>query len=488
MSRSFAAALTFALTLPGLACANDLLDYYHIAQQQDQTLKAALYARDAAIEARPQALSYLLPQLTAAGTYERDREHALASSSFNSLGGTGTGTTAGTAGGTTTGTGTVIAAGGSGVSYYNTKGYSLTLTQALFNWSAFQTLSQASKQVAEAEATYRSAEQSLLYRLADAYFTVLYAQDTLQADIDARNSYQKQFLQAQKQFEVGLAAITDVRNAQASLDTASATVIADQRALDSAKRSLGQIIGKPVQQIDGLKNDIPLAAPEPLAEDQWVSAALQDNPDLMTAFDTAEAARKSIEVYRGSYLPTLSLQGSVGRQISSYELETDNIDDAIGVQLNWNIFQGGLVASQVRQAKATYKQTQAQYESERRVVDQGARDAYEQVISGIASVKADKQAVISNQTSLEASQVGLRVGTRTEVDVLTAQQALATAQRTYYLARYDYLRGVLSLKQEAGRLTENDLAGVDDLLQSTPSPPPQIAPVTTPAAQQTPAP
>ncbi len=480
MSRSFAAALGFAITFPGLACANDLLDDYHIAQQQDQTLQAALYARDAAIEARPQALSYLLPQLTAAGTYERDREHALASSSFSSIGGTGTGTTAG---GTTTGTGTIVAAGGSGVSYYNTKGYSLTLTQALFNWSAFQTLSQASKQVAEAEATYRSAEQSLLYRVADAYFTVLYAQDTLQADIDARNSYQKQFLQAQKQFEVGLAAITDVRNAQASLDTAAATVIADQRALDSAKRSLGQIIGRPVQQIDGLKNDIPLAAPEPLAEDQWVSAALQDNPDLMTAFDTAEAARKSIEVYRGGYLPTLSLQGSVGRQISSYELETDNIDDAIGVQLNWNIFQGGLVASQVRQAKATYKQTQAQYESERRVVDQGARDAYEQVISGIASVKADKQAVISNQTSLEASQVGLRVGTRTEVDVLTAQQALATAQRTYYEARYDYLRGVLSLKQEAGRLTENDLAGVDDLLQSTPSPAPQIAPAGTPAAQ-----
>ena len=255
---------------------------------------------------------------------------------------------------------------------------------------------------------------------------------------------------------------------------------ADQRALDSAKRSLGQIVGKPVPLIAGLQDDIPLAAPDPLSEDQWVSAALQDNPDLMTSFQTAEAARKNIEVYRGQYLPTLSLQGSVGRRISDYAIESDTIDDAIGLQLNWNIFQGGLVASQIRQARATYLQSQAQYQGERRVVDQGARDAYEQVISGIASVKANKQAVISNQTSLEASQVGLRVGTRTEVDVLTARQALATAQRTYYQARYDYLRGVLSLKQQAGRLIENDLAAIDQLLQAVAQPAPSIEPVAQP--------
>ncbi|MDB5985293.1 MAG: hypothetical protein JWR16_346 [Nevskia sp.] len=474
MSRSYVAALLgVALTLPGLASANDLLDYYRVAQQQDMTLQAALYQRDAAIEAKPQALSYLMPQLTASGTYERDREHDLTGSSLSSIGGSTGGTTAGTTGGT------VIV--NSNTSYFTTKSYALTLSQALFDWSAFQTVAQASRQVAQAEATYRSAEQALLFRVADAYFNVLFAQDTLQADLDARNSFQQQFQQAQKKFEVGLAAITDVRNAQASLDTASATVIADQRALDSAKRSLGQIVGKPVVQIAGLQDDIPLAAPDPLSEDQWVSAALQDNPDLMTSYETAEAARKNIDVFRGQYLPTLSLQGSVGRKISDFAIESDTIDDAIGLQLNWNIFQGGLVASQVRQAKATYLQTQAQYQGERRVVDQGARDAYEQVISGIASVKANKQAVISNQTSLEASKVGLRVGTRTEVDVLTAQQALATAQRLYYQARYDYLRGVLSLKQQAGRLIENDLAGLDQLLQAVALPSPQITPLATPA-------
>lgn len=478
MSRTSVLLVGAALCLPGALPASDLLDYYRIAEQQDQTLQAARFQRDAAIEAAPQARSYLLPQLSASGTYERDREHALTGRSLNTLGGGAGGTAGGTTGGTAGGgTGDLLLGGNNEPIYFTRKGYALNLSQALFDWPAFQSLAQANSQVAQAEATYRSAEQALLFRVADAYFNVLFAQDSLQADLDAQAAFQQQLQQAQKKFEVGLAAITDVRNAQASYDTSSATVIADRRALDSNRRSLGQIIGKPVTQIAGLRDEIPLVTPTPLSEDQWVAAALKDNPDLMTAYQASEASRRNVEVFRGQYFPTLSLQGSVGRQLSNSTFPQDTISDAIGLQLNWNIFQGGLVASQVRQAKATHEQSLSQYESQRRVVDQGARDAYEQVISGIASVQANKQAVLSNQTSLQASQVGLRVGTRTEVDVLTAQQALAAAQRSYYQSRYDYLRGVLSLKQQAGRLGENDLADVDQLLLApapapTGSPPP----------------
>ena len=94
--------------------------------------------------------------------------------------------------------------------------------------------------MAQAEATYQAAEQSLIYRVADAYFTALNARDTLKADLDAQSAYKRQYDEATKKFEVGLVAITDLRNAQASYDSAEATVIADRRALDSASRSLGQ--------------------------------------------------------------------------------------------------------------------------------------------------------------------------------------------------------------------------------------------------------
>ncbi len=430
--------ISLMLAAPMAASANDLLDTYHLAQSQDQTLLAAEYQRDASIEAHPQAMALLLPQLSATATGERARSHDL--------------------------TGSQNPDGKPGTFYDSQDSYSLNLTQTIFDWTQFQTLAQSDKQVAQAQAAYRYAEQGLIFRTADAYFTVLNAQDTLKADVDAQTAFKQQLEQAQKKFEVGLAAITDVRNAQASYDTSRALVIADQRALDSAKRSLGQLVGRPVTTTTVLQDEIPLVAPNPATEEEWVKSALQDNPNLMSYFFAQEAAQKAIGALKGKYLPTLSALGSVGRQKTDATLGTDEVNDSIGLQLNLSLFQGGLVHSEIKQAEANWHQAQAQYEGQRRSVDQAARDAYEGVISGIASVQANKQAVLSNQTSLEASQVGLKVGTRTEVDVLTAQQALAAAQRSYYQSRYDYLRSVLSLKEQAGRLTEADLVDIDNLL------------------------
>jgi outer membrane protein len=469
MRRFIVGALSFSV--PAMAGANGLLDAYHLAQQQDQTFQAALHQRDASIEARPQAWSALLPQLTGQASWERQREHALVESS-SSFSGSSSGGVSGSG-----------ASAASQTAWFSTKGYSLNLSQTIFDWSQFQTVAQADKTVAEAAATFRSAEQQLITRTAAAYFAVLSAQDTLRADLDAQASFQQQLEQAQKKFDVGLAAITDVRNAQASYDTATALVIADRTAMDNAKRALSTIVGQPVDAIADLQNDIPLVAPNPAAAADWSKAAATDNPDLMSAYYASEAAHKQIAIYQGQYLPTLSAVGSLNRSDSS-KFGSDTLTDAVGLQLSWNIFQGGLTTSQVRQAKASYQQSMAQYELQRRTVDQSTRNDYEGVVSGIAGVKANKQAVVSNQTSLEATQVGLRVGTRTEIDVLNARQLLAAAQKSYYQSRYTYLNSMLALKQDAGRLTENDLAEIDRLVQiaATPSPPLSAGETTIPDA------
>ncbi len=453
MRRLILGALSFSA--PTMAGANGLLDAYHLAQQQDQTFQAALHQRDASIEARPQAWSALLPQVTAQGTEQRDRLHVLQSggSQINTTGSTPT----------------------RDVEWYSSRNYSLNLTQVIFDWSAFQTVAQSDKQVAEAEATYRSAEQSLITRTAAAYFAVLSAQDTLRADLDAQTSFKQQLEQAQKKFDVGLAAITDVRNAQASYDTATALVITDRTAMDNAKRALGLIIGQPVDAIANLQPDIPLVPPVPAVPADWSKAAGQDNPDLMSAFYAAEVARKQVSIYRGKYLPTVGATGGLNRSDSHSKFGSDSLDDSVALTLTWNIFQGGLVTSQVRQAAASYQQSQALYELQRRTVDQNTRNDFEGVVSGIAGVKANKQAVISNQTSLDATLVGLKVGTRTEIDVLNARQLLAAAQKSYYQSRYTYLNSFLALKQDAGRLGENDLAEIDRLVADTVTPPPPLS-------------
>lgn len=460
LSRHFVGLALCALPLT--AGANQLLDLYRLAQEQDQTFQAALHQREASIEARPQAWAALLPQLSGQGSIERNRLHVL-SSSGSQLGSPGA---------------TPVNA----IEWYTNRAYSLNLSQTLFDWSAFQAVAQANQEVAQAEALFRSAEQSLIQRTASAYFAVLSALDTLRADLDAQASFKQQLDQAQKKFEVGLAAITDVRNAQASYDSSVATVIADRTALDNARRALATVVGQPVDVIADLQAEIPLVAPNPASVDDWSKAAAQDNPDLMSARYAAEAARKAIAVNQGKYLPTLSAGGTLNRANSHSRFGDDTLSDAVGLTLNWNLFQGGLVASAVRQAKASYRQAQAQYELQRRTVDQNTRNDYEGVVSGIAAVRASRQAVISNQTSLEATEVGLKVGTRTEIDVLVARQALATAQKTYYQSRYNYLNSVLALKQDAGRLGAADLGDIDRLLTAEPHPLPTGVPEAEPPA------
>jgi outer membrane protein len=437
-NRAVRVLLCLSPTIPLTAGANDLVDLYHTAQAQDMVLQAALHQREAAVEAHPQALAALLPQIAGTAGIDRDRAHQLSQNSFFGA--------------------------SVGVDYYKQTSYGLNLSQTVFDWSSFQTLAKANRLAAQAQATYSAAEQDLIYRVADTYFNVLFAQDTLQADTDAQTAYQQQLDLAQKKYEVGFAAITDIRNAQAAFDTSTAVVIADRRALDSARRSLGQLVGRSIDTIAGLRDDIPLQPPDPVNADDWARAAMQDNPTLLAYRSAAEAARADIGNYRGKYLPTLSIVGRAQRQNSDYQFSGDAIDDSIGLQLNWSLFQGGAIASQVRQAVATHEQAQSQYEGQRRIVEQNARDAFEGVISGIASVNANHQAVISNQTSLDATQTGLKVGTRTVVDVVTARQALAAAQHSYYQSRYDYLRSVLALRQQVGRLTELDLQSMDDLL------------------------
>jgi outer membrane protein len=430
--RLVAALLFIGAGCHGSADAGQLLDLYHAAQVQDLTLRAAGYQRDAAVEVHPQALSALLPQIDATASVSSNRYHGLDPSK--------------------------------GVDHYPVKSGAVDLSQTLFDWAAFQRLAEASQQVAQAQAQYQAAQQDLIYRVATAYFGVLYADDSLRADVDAENAYAQQLEQAKRKFEVGLAAIADMRNAEAAYDSSAALVIADRRALDSAKRSLAQIVGAPVDTLSALQDDIPLQAPEPASEDDWVRLAQRDNPELLGAFFAAEAARKNVAAVQGEWLPTLAAVGSVSRRDSELRSSGDSITDSIGVQLNWRLFQGGWVASRQREARAVREEATAQYERLRRATDQSTRDAYEGVISGIASVKANKQAVLSNRTSLEATKLGLKVGTRTELDVLAAQQATAAAQRNYYRARYDLLSSLLSLKQTAGHLDEADLAKIDDLL------------------------
>ena len=434
---------------PGAACANDLLDAYRQAQTQDTTLDAALHQRGAAIEARPQALAAFLPQLDANANLSRDK--------ISSSGGDGASTTvAGSSAPSVSSAGSVFG---------NTGIYSLTLNQQLWSFQSFHKLMEADLQVAQAEATYRDAEQSLILRVATAYFNVLAAGDTLRTNQLEREAYGELLRQARKRVENGLSPQTDVKEAQSFYDVTAASVIDAESALDDARRALAELTARDTIAVAPLQDEIPLAQPDPARAEDWVQTALQDNYALSAAQLQAQAAQRDISANRARGLPTLSLQGSINKyQYSNDQIGNNERDDRVGLVIDWPLFQGGTVASLVRQARNTYETLRAQYEGKRRDVERQTHAAYRGVVSGIEKIRSGRQAADSNQAAVDANRAALEVGTRTELSLLQAQTNYYDALRSYYQSRYDYLTNSLTLKQLAGRLGEADLAAIDAFL------------------------
>ncbi len=195
--------------------AENLVEVYQAAVRSDPVLREAEARRSAALELKPQARGLLLPQVNLAGQYatrESDSE-----STFTQR--IDTDNDPNTPGVIVPVPNTQQA----DADYWN---YDATLTQSLFRWDQWQALKRADAQVAVAEATYRAAQQNLLVRVSTAYFDVLAAEDTLGAAQATLEALTRQLEQADKRFEVGLIAITDVQEARAAHDNATAGVIA----------------------------------------------------------------------------------------------------------------------------------------------------------------------------------------------------------------------------------------------------------------------
>lgn len=439
--------LAAMLLASGAAQANSLLDAYRAAQQHDAVLLSAMEARNAAVETRPQAWSLLLPSITASAGTARERYQL--DGGRDAIGDPTDPQVSNEARFTATRT-----------------TYGLDLKQTLWSVESFQKLRQSSLEVAQAEAEYRDAQQSLILRVAEAYFGVLAAADQLEANRSERAAYGTLVDQAQKRLQTGLGARIGVEEAQAFHSLTEQAVNDAELALLDAQRALLQITGV-VTPIVPLRDEIPLAPPQPASADEWLAAARQDNYAVQAAQLAKAAAERGVAVVNGRWWPTVSLQGSLGKTEVPEVPEVlggNQRIDSIGVYAEWPIFSGGLVRSQGREANARFRGASADYESRVRLAERDTLAAFRGVLAGIRNVRSAQLAVQANRTAVEASENGVEAGTRTEFDLLNAQTNYYAALRAYYQSRYDYLRNVLRLKAQAGRLGEADLAEVDAVL------------------------
>lgn len=343
-------------------------------------------------------------------------------------------------------------------------GASVNLRQSLYNRETASSISAAESAAVAALAQLESARQDLILRVAGAYFDVLAAQDTVEFADAEKTAISRQLEQAQKRFEVGLIAITDVQEAQARFDSAEAQVIVANNQLENAFQAMQVIINEaPSRQPARLGENLTLDLPNPASADAWVDLALENNKDLAAARSNLDATRFERDQTASNDDPTIDFVASFGSSLTDDDRlgEFDQTDLVIGVELEMPLFTGGRNSALRSQAEANLSAAKNQLLLQTRLVNQETRNAYLGVVSGISQVRALKQALDSSNVALEATQAGFEVGTRTSVDVLVSLQETYRAERDYAGARYAYLLNQLNLRAAAGLLSDDDLRGIN---------------------------
>jgi len=449
-------ALT-AVAVDSSLAQQSLVDIYQLALQSDPLIRQEEAFYLATQQAIPLARSSLLPSLQ----FGADTSSNFAENSS----------------GASLGTGTVI--GSSSEFESDSDGWNMSLSQTIFDWGQIKTLQQADKQVTRAETVYEAAKQNLLIRTAQTYFNVLAAEDTLASEVASREAIGRQLEQAERRFEVGLIAITEVEQAQANFDLAVANEIQAERVLSITQEALRELIGEYITNLAGPTDELPLLTPDPASVDQWVRLALQQNLTLISSRLDADIAEDGIKIERSARLPTLSL--SAGYNDSSSDSTTKIFFPNLPTQVNttpsarqgynWSLnlrvplFTGGFNTARIQQSVYQRRATLDGLEAVARQTERQTRDAYLGVISEISRVQALRQAVESSATALRATEAGFEVGTQTTVDVLVQQQVLRQSQTTYALSRYNYLMNGLILKEAAGSLSIQDIEQIDTWLE-----------------------
>lgn len=452
-------ALSLAYT--GSATAQDLMQLYDAARQHDAAWLSARAAAAAGREKLPQARALLLPSVTAnAGTTYNDTRIVYAESGITPL------------------------ATDKRLNY-NSNGYGATLTQPLFRPQYFSAYSEGKLQKEQADLQLQAAEQDLAVRVAQAYFDVLLAQDTL-AFVNAQmGAVQEQWQQAKRSFEIGTATITDANDAEARLDAIKAQEIAARSDLEIKQDALTQITGVPTERLAALPDDFTPTLPAPNDLRAWQLRAQNQNPNLEIARRGEKIGKREVTRQRAGHLPTVDIVGNYSNMHAGASAFAASANDtrntSIGLQLQLPIFQGGGQQSRVREALANRDKAEQDREQVQRQTELQTRQAFLGVTNGLAQIHALEQALRSSESALKSNRIGFSVGVRTSVDVLNADQQVFNAKRDLAQARYRYVVSRLQLQAISGSLDEAAIAEINRMLSAPPvAVPARAEPVVTP--------
>jgi len=442
-SRPLSALALALLLLARPAWGLDLLDSYRLAKQNDRQLRIAKARAEAEAERVPQAMSQLLPNVTASASrsdVSQQREQSGV-------------------------TGPRIR--------YESESDTVALRQPILRLRSAFALQQARHQVRGSQAELQREEQNLSVRLVNAYFDALLARDRIELLAAQRRNVETRLLAAQRALEAGTGIRTDVDEARAQLDRIHAQEIGLQQSIHVTTTQLEVLIGQGVERLDSL--DIERLTPEsfdPGELEPLIDLSREQSPAILARMAQMEAAKSGIRAAQSDHLPTLDLVAQYSRSLSDspFFLNTQIESTSLGFQLNIPLYQGGATSSRVREAVALSEESKERYFDAVNTAQVQLRRDYGAIKEGIAQVRALEQALRSAEQAVFSNQRGVEAGTRTSLDVLLVEQQRFQVQVDLAQARYQMLAAWVRLNSLIGTMDEEEIGRLNALLKTTPAP------------------
>lgn len=407
--------------------AQSLLDFYRQALDTNPTLRSRAFGIDQARAQQDGAASRLLPQVGFVGNYN-----------FNSL-----------------------RESGLPAQYYPGVRSVLQASQALIDLAAYFRLQSAQFSVLQNELQHEAARLAVGGDVVDLYLTVLQAGDEITHLLSEKESVEGQLKRLRFMRERGLVKVTDLFETEAYYQGLLTREIEARNARSVALERLRAVSGVEAQQVAPLVRETFPALPG--REAQWVTDAGRNNPNVTALEKAMDAVRSQIRGARADHLPRVTLQANKTYADQSFDNRANPSYQvgSVGVQVEIPLYSGGRLQAAEREANARFEMARESLEGARREVERDARTAYLTAVSSYARIGSTNTEVAALEKTLEAQRKSHEIGVATIVDVLNAQRLLLKSRSEQSKARYDYIRGLTTLRMHAGTLSLRDIEEID---------------------------
>ena len=329
--------------------------------------------------------------------------------------------------------------------YFDSRAY---LTQSVFDWSSIERARSSNAQLKSAEFSFKDARELVVLVIVANYLLAIADQSEVESATSQRDTAKALFQQASDQKTAGLASAVDVLRSQVQLQSREQKLIVARNNLAKEKLVLARAIGLPLGQQVEIATRIPYEELTPLSLDEAIQSAYKARPDFQSEMNRVRSAELERKAAAAERYPSLGAETDYGLSGVNPGSSHGTVDAAATLRIP--IFQGGRVHGDVLRADATLNAERQRLDDLRARIDQEVRDIYLDLEAAAQEVTVEKSAVTLATQNLEQSRDRFASGVTDNIEVVQAQDALATANDAYIASVYSHNLAKVSLARATG--------------------------------------